>query len=325
MALDILDRKILAHLDLDSRQSAKEIAKKAGSNKDTVNYRINRLLSSGVISGFTTHVDTARFGYTNIKTYVRFQDTDEEKEKEFFRYLSSLPEVGWVVRSSGRWDALFCTWAASSFSFYKTLTKILDRFSRNIYEKEIIHNINWFYYNRKWLLPESPETHAIKYGEDPGGSGIDETDRAILKEIVPEARKSFAEIAKRAGIRPQNVLSRVASMRKKGIITKFGMDLDYGTLGIVFTKAFIRLHNIDEKSLGAICRFCEREPRVFALTTALGAWDLELEMEVERVEDMMDIMGRLKRSFPDFIKGYDSIVITRQSGLNYVPPLKGEP
>jgi hypothetical protein len=46
---------------------------------------------------------------------------------------------------------------------------------------------------------------------------------------------------------------------------------------------------------------------------------MELEMEVERVEHMMEIMDRLKHAFPNFIRGYDSIVITGQSKINYVP------
>lgn len=317
--MDLLDRKILYELDKDSRQSAKGIAKRVKSNKDTVNYRINRLVSDGVISGFTTHISTSRFGYNNIKTYIRFQDTDEEKEREFFDFVRAMPETGWVVRCSGRWDALFCTWARSTYSFYRSLTKVMDRFSRNIYEKDIIHNINWFYYNRKWLLPERGTVHSVKYGGEPSGMELDTTDSAILRRLVPEARKPFTEIAKETSLSPQNVLSRVSSMRKRGIITKYGMDLDYGKLGLVFCKAFIGLHNIDEGSLSSICSFCEREPRIFALTTALGSWDLELEMEVERVEDMMDIMNRIKRRFPDFIKSYDSIVITEQSQINYVP------
>lgn len=317
--MDELDRGILYHLDIDSRQSAKQLAKKVGSNKDTVNYRINRLVSDGIISGFTTHIDTARFGYSNIKTYIRFQDTDQEREKEFFDFVRSMPETGWAVRCSGRWDALFCTWARSTYSFYRSLTNVLDRFSRNIYEKDIIHNINWFYYNRKWLLPDMRKVHAVRYGGEPSGEGLDATDSAILKRLVPDARRSFASISKETSISPQNVLGRVSSLRKRGVITKYGMDLDYEKLGLVFCKAFIGLHNIDEKSLSSICSFCEREPRIFALTTALGAWDLELEMEVERVEDMMEIMNRIKRGFPDFIKGYDSIVITKQSQINYIP------
>jgi len=321
MELDTLDRKILYELDIDARQSAKSIAKKAKSNKDTVNYRINRLLSEKIISGFITRIDNAPLGFNNTKVYIRFQDTDDEKEQEFFSYLESLPEVGWAVQASGRWDALFCVWNTSNFSFYTILSKIMNRFSRNIYEREVIQNINWFYYNRKWLRPENYKVQEVKYGGKPGEEKLDKTDVAILRKLVEDARMPFSKIAKNVRTSPQNVLNRVRSMEKRGIITKYGMDLDYEKLGLVFCKTFIRLHNIDEKSLGEIYAFCGREPRMFALTTALGAWDLELEMEVNRVEEMMDIMNRLKRAFPDSVKGYDSIVITKQSKIKYLPPL----
>ncbi|MEW6748699.1 MAG: Lrp/AsnC family transcriptional regulator [Candidatus Micrarchaeota archaeon] len=319
MEIDKLDRKILYHLDIDSRQSAKDIAAKTGSNKDTVNYRINRLISEKAISGFTTEVDTSRFGYSNIKTYLRFQDMDEKTEEEFFSYLSSFPEIGWIVHASGRWDALFCTWASSTFSFFSTLTKIMNRFSRNIFEKQIIHNINWFYYNRKWLQPEERRVVSFRYGGEPGSEKLDDTDLRILKELCLDGRVRFSAIAEKAGIPPQNVLNRVRALERKGVITKYGIDLDHSRFGIVFCKAFIELHNIDEKSLSEVYSFCEREPRIFALTTTLGAWDLELEMEVEKVEDMMEIMNRIKRSFPNSVKGYDSIVITKQSRINYLP------
>lgn len=321
MELDALDRKILYELDIDARQSAKSIARKVKSNKDTVNYRINRLINEKIISGFLTRVDNAPLGFNNTKVYVRFQDTDEKKEHEFFSFLDSLPEVGWAVQASGRWDALFCVWNASNFSFYKTLGKIMNRFSRNIYEKEIIQNINWFYYNRKWLLPEDYDVHAVKYGEEPGRERLDRIDAAILEEMVKDARIPFSEIGKRLRTSPQNVLNRVRAMEKKGIITKYGMDLNYEKLGIVFCKAFIELHNADAEALRKIYGYCGREPKIFALTTSLGAWDLELEMEVNRVEEMMDIMNRLKKEFPDCVKGYDSIVITKQKKLSYLPPL----
>ncbi len=321
MALDILDRKILYHLDINSRQSSKEIAKKIASNRDTVNYRIHRMEEQGPISGYTTHLDTAKFGFVNIKTYIRFQDTNQEKEQEFFSYLKSLPEVGWVVHATGRWDALFCTWATSTFSFYNTFKKILDKFSRNILEKEVIHNVNWFYYNRKWLLPESNEIFPIMYGGEPKQERFDEQDLSILSALVPSARSSFSSVSKKTGIPAQNVNHRVKSLRKKGIIAKFGVDLDYGKMNLVFCKSLIALHNINDKSLDAIYNFCQNEPRIFALATTVGAWDMELEMEVERVEEMMEIMNRIKRKFPDLIRGYDSIVITKQSGINYIPPV----
>ena len=321
MELDALDRRILYELDIDSRQSAKSIAKKVKSNKDTVNYRINRLMKEKIISGFLTRIDNAPVGFNVTKLCLRFQDTDEKKEQEFFSYLNTLPEVAWAVQSSGRWDVLLAIWNTSNFSFYKTMGKILNRFSRNIFEREIIQNINWFYYNRKWLLPEDYEVHSAKYGEEPGRERLDRTDVAILEELVKDARMPFSEIGKRLRTSPQNVLNRVRAMEKKGVITKYGMDLDYEKMGIVFCKSFIALHNMNEESLKKIYAYCEREPKIFTLVTALGAWDLELEMEVSRMEELMEIMNRLKREFPDCVKGYDSVVITRQRKLSYIPPL----
>jgi DNA-binding Lrp family transcriptional regulator len=319
MDLDTLDRKILAQLDLDSRQSAQEIAKKIKSNKDTVNYRMKRLVDEGIITKWLARVETAKFGFNNIKVYIRFQDIDEKKEKEFFDFLNALPEVGWVVQASGRWDALFCVWASSTFSFYKTMSKIMNRFSKNIFEKEVVHNIVWFYYNRKWLLPESGKIHAIQYGGEPCHEKLDKVDMAILGELTADSRKRFTDIAEKIKISPQNVLNRVKSLRAKGVITLYGIDINYGLLGLIFTKAFIALDNADEESLAALYRFCERELKVFALTATVGAWDLELEFEVSRVEEMMDIMNRIKRAFPNMIKGYDSIVITKQLKINYMP------
>jgi DNA-binding Lrp family transcriptional regulator len=317
--MDILDHKILYQLDLNARQSTKTIAKKVESNKDTVNYRIHRLIKDGVISGFTTHIDIAKIGYNNIKTYVRFQDIDEKTESEFFTYLNSLPEVGWVVHASGNWDALFCIWASSTFSFYTVLTKILNRFSKYISKKEVIHNINWFYYNRKWLLPNLPQVYQIKYGGEPSHEKLDLSEMSILKELVKNSREKFSKIANTTNISPQSVLAKTNLLQKKGIITKFGTDLDISKFGLVFCKTLIELHNINEKTLDSIFAFCKHESNIFALTTTVGAWDLELEIEAERVDDVMGIMNRFKKTFPHSIKGYDSIVITKQSKINYIP------
>jgi Lrp/AsnC family leucine-responsive transcriptional regulator len=319
MELDILDRKILHQLDFDSRQSAKEIAKRIGSNKDTVNFRIKRLEREKIITGYLARVNTAKFGLTSIKTYIKFQDIDEKKEQEFFDYLQGIPEVGWAAQTSGSWDALFSVWTQSSFSYYAFLMKILNKFSKNIYEKEIIHNMHEVYYNHKWMLPESNKINAVRYGGEPALDRLNDTDIAVLKELVKNGRGKFSEIAERTGISPQNVFHHVKILKKKGVITQFGIDLNYEKLGIVYTKTMIRLHNVDEKSLASIQRFCEREPRVFAFITTLGAWDLELEMEVTRVEEMMDMMNRIKRAFPDFIKDYDSIIITKQPKTSYIP------
>ena len=41
--LDLKDRKILYHLDIDSRQSFSQLGKKVGLSKDLIAYRVKKL------------------------------------------------------------------------------------------------------------------------------------------------------------------------------------------------------------------------------------------------------------------------------------------
>ena len=50
--LDLLDRKIIFELDLDARQAASTIAKKLKVAKETINFRIKRLLKNEIIKDF---------------------------------------------------------------------------------------------------------------------------------------------------------------------------------------------------------------------------------------------------------------------------------
>lgn len=61
--LDLKDRKILYHLDLDSRQSFRSLGKKVGLSKDIVASRVKKLQEKGIIKGFFAVVDYSKLGY----------------------------------------------------------------------------------------------------------------------------------------------------------------------------------------------------------------------------------------------------------------------
>ena len=54
--LDLKDRKILYHLDIDSRQSFSSIGRKVGLHKDVVANRVNKLVEKGIIRNFFTDI-----------------------------------------------------------------------------------------------------------------------------------------------------------------------------------------------------------------------------------------------------------------------------
>lgn len=318
LPLDPLDRKLLYYLDINSRQSTTQLAKKTGSNKDTINYRLHRLTEQKIVTRFTTATNTAYLGYENIKVYLQFQNFDHEIEKQFFSYLRTIPRIGWIVRCSGRWDAIFCYWAESKFEFYSTLLVILNKFSQYIRHKEIIHNINWFYYNRKWLHPTEIKIYPTKYGEKPQKEQIDKLDQKIIKTLIQDARTPIKDIALHAETSSQNIINRIKHLQDKSLITKFSIDLNYEKLDLILCKTFIYLDNITKEKLEQLYNYCAKEPTIFALTTTLGAWDLELEFEVHKFEEAIQSMEKLREKFKEIVRSYESIIITKQSEIIYI-------
>ena len=64
--LNLLDKKILYELDLNSRIPISTLAKNVRTSKETVNFRIKRLIKNGYIKGFVTTLYTSnlnRFYY----------------------------------------------------------------------------------------------------------------------------------------------------------------------------------------------------------------------------------------------------------------------
>ena len=316
--LDLLDRRILYQLDLDCRQSIPALAKKVGAKKDTVRFRLARLLKEKVITRFITEVNTAKFGYIGFKVYFQMQDFGREQEKEFFDYLLSFPQTGWVVRCSGRWDVLLVYWGRSSFEFHRDFEKIFSRFSRHIIHKEVAQNVAWFWYNRKWLVGEEAHAVGFEHGGPPEKFDLDLLDKRILSLLIEDGRKPVVDIARTAGTGPQNVLNRIRRLKKAGVISRFSIDIDYKRLGLVFCKAFIYLQNISPKRLEELYAYCRRQPHVFALVLLLGPWDLELEFEAHDFEEMMRIMDDLRQKFGDIIRNYESVMVSRQTTVRHI-------
>jgi Lrp/AsnC family transcriptional regulator for asnA, asnC and gidA len=80
--LDLKDRKILYHLDIDSRQSFASIGKKVGLHKDSVADRVKKLIEKGIIRGFFTVIDYSKIGLNAYRFYFSFLNITPKLKKD---------------------------------------------------------------------------------------------------------------------------------------------------------------------------------------------------------------------------------------------------
>ncbi|GAA5150605.1 MULTISPECIES: Lrp/AsnC family transcriptional regulator [Amycolatopsis] len=60
---------------------------------------------------------------------------------------------------------------------------------------------------------------------------LDELDQALLRELQRDARRTNRELAAATGVSPSTSLERVRSMRERGIIRGFLLDVDLAEIG----------------------------------------------------------------------------------------------
>jgi len=64
---------------------------------------------------------------------------------------------------------------------------------------------------------------------------LDEIDEKVLREYVEDSRRSYREIARRLGIAPGTVVTRIRKLEEQGIVKKYTVQLDSEKLGYDLT------------------------------------------------------------------------------------------
>jgi DNA-binding Lrp family transcriptional regulator len=107
MALDRIDRLLLASLQKNARISNKELAAIAGVAQSTCLERLRRLRERGVLRGFHAAVDLAQLGRpTQAIVSVRLRIHDRSQIDAFHEHALELPESLAVFHVTGADDYL---------------------------------------------------------------------------------------------------------------------------------------------------------------------------------------------------------------------------
>ena len=88
--IDLKDRKILYHLDINSRQSFSQIGKKVGLHKDVVAHRVKKLQEAGIITRFYPVLDMYKLGYTTTRLYFELEEIEKQREREFIAFVIDI-------------------------------------------------------------------------------------------------------------------------------------------------------------------------------------------------------------------------------------------
>lgn len=100
--LDHIDRQLISLLQVNSRESIAELARKLSIARTTVIARIDRLEKTGIITGYTIKLGQDVLTH-EINAYVGIS-LDPKLSKDVIKQLEKIPEISLLYAVSGEFD-----------------------------------------------------------------------------------------------------------------------------------------------------------------------------------------------------------------------------
>jgi DNA-binding Lrp family transcriptional regulator len=119
--MDDLDRNILSLLGADARMSVATLARRLKVARSTIQARLERLETTGIIAGYTLKLgEEARQGRLRASVLLTIEP---RAQAAILSRLKSIPEVERVFTTSGRFDLLMQIAASNT----QVLDQVLDQ------------------------------------------------------------------------------------------------------------------------------------------------------------------------------------------------------
>ena len=124
--MDTIDDQVIGCLLKDARATYAEIGGTVGLSAPAVKRRVDRLLASGAIRGFTALIDPGVLGWTT-EAYVELYCTGTVSPQELRRSLEAVPEVIGACTVSGSADALVHMLATDIGHLERAIERVRDQ------------------------------------------------------------------------------------------------------------------------------------------------------------------------------------------------------
>lgn len=119
---DELDRRIIAHLRTDGRASLSKLAEAVGVARGTVQNRLDRLVETGTLLGFTIRVRDD-YDERTVRA-VMMVEVVGKSTTQVIRRLRGIPEIQTLHTTNGNWDLVADIRAGSLSDFDRVLREV---------------------------------------------------------------------------------------------------------------------------------------------------------------------------------------------------------
>ncbi|MBT4698299.1 Lrp/AsnC family transcriptional regulator [Candidatus Woesearchaeota archaeon] len=304
--LDKANKKIIAELLKDSRQSFVGLGKSVNLSKDSVQYRDRKLLDSNVILSSYVNIDFEKLGYYRYHLLLLLDETKQNRKNDLIENLVKDPNVLKATEFNASWDLEVVVVAKDVRDFDLIVGRLLDPFADMIRRKDTEAEIKTM--NQYSVVDKMFE-----------GAKCDKIDMNILRLLSENARVSTYKIGAEIGFRADAVRLRILKMRKSGVIKGFTIRLNLAELKYLSFVFSFTTASLPSKEESRLFTHLAQSPYTMTVKKLVGEWDFKYYLAVKSLDEYHNLIKDLKKSFPDYIQEYRSMIVYKEHVFDACP------
>lgn len=152
MALDDIDRRLLAELQLDASESLEKLGERVGLSRNACWNRVRRLEEAGILKARVALVDPVKVNLgLSVFIAVKTNEHDAAWAETFARATRAIPEIQGVYRTSGDLD-------------YIIRARVPDMAAYDALYQDLIKRVHLTDVSASFVMQEIKETTAVPLG-----------------------------------------------------------------------------------------------------------------------------------------------------------------
>ncbi len=315
--MDKKDKSILKCLDGDIRASSQQIGHKIKLKKETVSYRLSRLLENKTINGFYAIINGSKIGYEYNKILVSYRNVSTNIENEIIDFLKNdKKNVVWFGISDDQYNLIITTMSKDLNELRQFYETFLQKYGTYFQEKTILQMTLGISFNEKYLY-DGEYKYSIENNLTEKEIEYDNIDIGIIKLISENSRVSYVDIAKKLDLTSEAIRKRIKKLEANGVIMGYKLSTDFSQFNLSYHHFFISLTDINKKK--EILAYYKFNKNCLSAFEYLGRYDLHLEFAFSSIAELRSSVSDMRDRFGNWIAELCNLNIHQENSINIFP------
>lgn len=316
--MDLLDKKILFELDINSRLTYSQISKKLNQSQETIRYRVKKLIENKVIKFFISSINGKKLGISYYQLLIKLKNLNFENRKALFLELANEKEFCWVSELEGNFDLGLIFSIKNQLELEIFIKNFNNKYSKHIMKKELSINLSAVFLNKNYLI-NTPRKKNINFTYEGSEKIIqlDEIDHKICLFLSKDSRLTSIELSHNLSKSSDLVLDRIKKLKKNNVLTGHSIILNHQKANLLHYKFLLNLNLENNAEYKKLISYLKSNQNCIVIINTLGRWELEIDFEFENLSQASKITFELNDLFSNLIIDYQKLRILEVYRFNF--------